>query len=171
MESVLAFSRPMETKFEKIDLQFLLNRILDRWHPRLARLGIELFFNSEENLPPIQGNSRALDQVFTNLISNAVEAMQDSGGTLGIQLKRVATSTKKTWIEISISDNGHGIPDELKDRIFEPFVTTGQRGTGLGLAITKNIITAHRGSINLSSFPGGTVFQIHLLAVEGDKLS
>ncbi len=168
MESVLAFSRPMETKFEKVNLGFLLNKILDRWHPRLVRLGIELFFNSDENLPPVLGDVRSLEQVFTNLISNAVDAMGGTGGTLGIRLQRVAKNTKKTWIEIAISDNGHGIPDELKDHIFEPFVTTSPRGTGLGLAITKSIITAHRGSINLSSFPGGTVFQIHLLAAEGD---
>ena len=168
MESVLAYSRPMETKFEKVNLSNLLNKILDRWHPRLVRLGVEPFFTSEDNLPPVLGDVRSLEQVFTNLISNAVDAMGETGGTLGIRLQRVAKNTKKTWIEIAISDNGHGIPDELKDHIFEPFVTTSPRGTGLGLAITKSIITAHRGSINLSSFPGGTVFQIHLLAAEGD---
>jgi two-component system, NtrC family, sensor histidine kinase AtoS len=168
MESVLAYSRPMETKFEQVHLSNLLNKILDRWHPRLVRLGVELFFTSEDNLPPVLGDVRSLEQVFTNLISNAVDAMGETGGTLGVRIQRVAKNTRRTWIEIAISDNGHGIPDELKDHIFEPFVSTSPRGTGLGLAITKSIITAHRGSINLSSFPGGTVFQIHLLAAEGD---
>ena len=114
---------------------------------------LSYFLTPRRILPPVLGDIRSLEQVFTNLISNSVEAMGETGGTLGVRLQRVAKNTKKTWIEISISDNGHGIPDELKDRIFEPFVTTSPRGTGLGLAITKSIITAHRGSINLKLLP------------------
>jgi len=69
---------------------------------------------------------------------------------------------------IHISDTGPGIPDDLQQHIFEPFVTTREKGTGLGLAITKQIITAHKGSIKVDSFPGGTVFTVRLPAESGD---
>ncbi|HZW02684.1 MAG TPA: ATP-binding protein [Anaerolineaceae bacterium] len=63
---------------------------------------------------------------------------------------------------MTVSDNGPGIPDEIREHIFEPFVTTKPQGTGLGLAITKRIINAHRGTIVPNSFPGGTVFHVML---------
>jgi signal transduction histidine kinase len=67
-------------------------------------------------------------------------------------------------IEISIADTGPGIPKEIQDRIFQPFFTTRSGGTGLGLAIAKRIVTFHKGSIRLESFPGGTVFYVTLPA-------
>jgi signal transduction histidine kinase len=71
---------------------------------------------------------------------------------------------------ITITDNGAGIPDVIRERIFEPFVTSNtQQGTGLGLAITKRILIAHHGSIYVDSFPGGTVFTIKLPAISGES--
>jgi signal transduction histidine kinase len=72
-------------------------------------------------------------------------------------------------VEITVSDNGPGIPDDMKERIFEPFVSTSQKGTGLGLAITKEIVTAHKGSIKVNSFPGGTNFIVSIPAINGDS--
>jgi signal transduction histidine kinase len=66
-------------------------------------------------------------------------------------------------VDIHISDNGPGIPEDLRKRVFEPFFTTkDEEGTGLGLAITRRIIMAHKGEIDLESFPGGTLFKIQL---------
>jgi signal transduction histidine kinase len=70
---------------------------------------------------------------------------------------------------VTVSDSGPGVPDEVKERIFEPFVTTKVQGTGLGLAITKRIVTAHRGSISVNTFPGGTVFHVILSAFQGES--
>lgn len=168
MESILAFSRQSETKFESVDLKILLQRILDRWRPRLARVNVTSFFQASENLPKTRGDSRALEQVFTNLISNAIEAMTDTGGTLAIRIALSNVVANRPQIEVTISDSGMGIPDEIKDRIFEPFVSNKAKGTGLGLAITKSIVTAHRGSISLNSFPGGTIFHVYLPAVNGE---
>jgi signal transduction histidine kinase len=106
--------------------------------------------------------------VFINLINNAMDAMSKNGGLLAIRLVLCDEIKNRPQIEITISDNGPGIPDEIKDRIFEPFVTNNPKGTGLGLAITKRIITAHQGSIRLTTFPGGTVFHIYLPATHGD---
>ena len=74
----------------------------------------------------------------------------------------------RTQVVVTVSDDGPGIPDEIRERIFEPFLTTKSNGTGLGLAITKRIVTAHHGSIQVNSFPGGTMFEVTLLAYDGE---
>jgi len=167
MESVLAFSRPIEPKFEAVDCVVLLRRLLDRWRPRMLRMNVELFLQADDNTPRIVADPRSLEQVFTNLVSNAVEAMSASGGTLAVKVAPSEKLTTPPHVEINISDTGPGIPDDLREHIFEPFVSSKSSGTGLGLAITKRIITAHHGSINVDSFPGGTVFQLQLPAVHG----
>ncbi len=169
MESVLSFSRPMEYKLEPTDLGMLLRRILDRWEPRMARVNIKPIFLPTPEIPQVNGDARALEQVFTNLISNAVQAMSSNGGTLAIKIELIRPQIEHPQVVVSVSDSGPGIPDEIRDHIFEPFVTTNPQGTGLGLAITKRIITAHKGSISVSSFPGGTMFQISVPAIMGEK--
>lgn len=170
MESVLSFSRPMDSRFEQIDLPLLVRRVLDRWRPRLAKVGIEPFYQAEQNLPSVNGDPRALEQVFTNLISNAVEAMSKGGGHLAVRITTGKPVAGQKQIEVTVSDDGPGIPEEIRERIFEPFVTASARGTGLGLAITKQIVTAHRGSITVNTFPGGTMFHVCLPAIEDEKL-
>src|SRR5450759_4194479 len=168
METVLTFSRPKEIKMEPTDISVLIQRITERWRPRFSRAKVIPYFSSELENPRVDADPRALEQVFTNLISNAVHAMSDKGGTLSIKISKLNTEIEPPQIELTVSDTGPGIPDDIRDRIFEPFVTTNPQGTGLGLAITKQIITAHRGSINLNSFPGGTVFMIKLPAIMGE---
>jgi len=169
MESLLAYARSPELHLETIEVEPFLKRTLDRWHPRLVNAHINSHLNVEENVDKIIGDPRALDRVFTNLISNAVDAMSVSGDTLAINAKLNATAADLPMVEITFSDNGPGIPEELKERIFEPFVSTSQKGTGLGLSITKQIVTAHKGSINVNSFPGGTHFIVSIPAAIGDS--
>lgn len=169
MESVLNFSRQVEHKFEPVDMESLLRRLLDRWRPRMAKVNVEPFFQIESGTPMVLGDPRSLEQVFTNLISNAVEAMgTGKGGTLALRVGPYNIIPEKPQVEITVSDNGPGIPDEISGHIFEPFVTTKAQGTGLGLAITKRIVTAHHGDIRVNSFPGGTVFQVILTAYQGE---
>jgi two-component system, NtrC family, sensor histidine kinase AtoS len=169
MESVLNFSRHVEHKFESVNIEMLLRRLLDRWYPRMAKVNVAPYFQIEENTPPVMADPRSLEQVFTNLVSNAVEAMSASGGTLAIRVSPFHMLHGRPQVEVTISDNGPGIPDEIRDRIFEPFITTKAQGTGLGLAITKRIVTAHRGSISVNTFPGGTVFHVLLSAYQGES--
>src|SRR3990172_8402583 len=115
----------------------------------------------------VWGNARALEQVFNNLVTNAIQALSDNGGAITIKVHYATTGGGRKYVEIDVVDNGPGIPKEFQERIFLPFFTTKPTGTGLGLAITKHIITAHKGDIQLSSVPGGTVFQVHLPATEG----
>lgn len=161
MESVLSFSRPMEYKLVPSDLGIMFRRMIERWRPRFAKANIETFLQVEPDVSLIIGDLRALEQVFTNLLSNSIQAMSN-GGVIAIKLANKTTTGDSPEVEVTVSDTGPGIPDEIKDHIFEPFVTNNPQGTGLGLAITKRIITAHKGTINVTSFPGGTVFQVTL---------
>ena len=170
MDSVLAFSRPIDHKFQMVDIPALVERVLTRWRPRMTRVKIESYFKAGENLPVVNGDYRSLERVFTNLISNAVDVMSESGGTLSVRVGMKEAANQQPQIEITFADNGPGIPDGMKDRIFEPFISNKPRGTGLGLAITKQIVTTHRGAIYASSFPGGTVFHVELpVVMEGEK--
>lgn len=168
MESFLAFSRPMELKFEPFEVEPFLKRILDRWQPRMARENVKAMLHVNDDVTKIIGDPRSLENVFTNLISNALEAMTETGDTLAIKAVKIQEINRHPVVEISVSDNGPGIPQDIKKRIFEPFVTTRKMGTGLGLAITKQIVNAHKGSIKVDSFPGGTVFTVQLPADIGD---
>lgn len=160
MQSVLTFSRPPEGKFQKVNLDILLPTLLERWRPRLTRLNIKHDFKSYAEYSTILGDSRSLEQVFSNLIGNAVEAMKSTGGNLSIHIRPSQRDRGRQHIEVNVIDDGPGIPSELINRIFEPFITTNRNGTGLGLSIAKRIVTAHKGTINVSSIPGGTVFQV-----------
>ena len=168
MESVLSFSRPIEHKFKPVNVSILLKRIVERWRPRMARVNVTPIIKTAEDLPDVMGDARSLEQVFTNLISNAVEVMNQTGGTLAIRAEKNNEIINCPRVEVSVSDNGPGIPDEICDHIFEPFVSNNPRGTGLGLAITKQIVTAHRGSIKVDTFPGGTIFHIFFPTINGD---
>lgn len=168
MESFLAFSRPMELKFEPFEVEPFLKRIIDRWQPRMARVNVKSVLHVDDKVTKVIGDPRSLENVFTNLISNALEAMTETGDTLAIKAVRIQEINRHPAVEISVSDNGPGIPGDIKARIFEPFVTTRKMGTGLGLAITKQIVNAHKGSIRVDSFPGGTVFTVQLPADIGE---
>ena len=170
MESVLAFSRPIEPAMENIDLIFLLQRVLDKWHPRFMKVKVEPYFQFDGEIPRINGDSRSLERVFINLIGNAVEAMKDTGGILSVKMRVTSELAGMPHVEIAISDTGPGIPDEIKEDIFKPFVSTTTNGTGLGLAISYRIVTGHKGTMKFKTFPGGTVFFVYLPIKYGEKI-
>ncbi|MEX2144163.1 MAG: ATP-binding protein [Anaerolineales bacterium] len=162
MKSVLSFSRNLEHHPEALDIGEFCGTQLDRWRPRMSRKNVSDHLQIAPDTPAIYGDRRALDQVFTNLITNAIQAMQDQdSGVLAMKIRPNPDDPK--MVDVHISDNGPGIPEELRRRVFEPFFTTKhEEGTGLGLAITRRIIMMHKGSIELESFPGGTLFKIQL---------
>lgn len=158
VKSSLTFVRPMEYKLESISIGQLISNLLERWRSRLVKLNVKYQVQADKTVPNIEGDFRALEQVFTNLINNAIEAMETSGGLLSVKIRQVGGTSEQSHVEVSISDTGPGIPAELREKIFEPFFTTKQHGTGLGLAIVKRIVTAHKGSISVNSILGGTNF-------------
>jgi signal transduction histidine kinase len=162
MKSVDAFSRNLEPHPEALDLGEFCRIQLDRWRPRMSRKHIQDHIQIAPETPQIFGDRRALDQVLTNLITNAIQAMEEQQqGILAIKIR--PNPDDQSMVDLHISDSGPGIPEDIRRRIFEPFFTTkGHEGTGLGLAITRRIVMAHKGKIECESFPGGTLFKIQL---------
>ncbi len=162
VKSTLTFSKPVEYQIQPVDLAELIPAILDKWDPRMKKLNISYNFFAQPEKLLVKADPRAIEQVFVNLISNAIEAMEERGGSLNIKLVPASPQIIPTQCEIIIADTGPGIPDDVVEHIFEPFLTTKSSGTGLGLAITKRIVTAHEGSIYVDSVPGGSVFHVLL---------
>ncbi len=162
VKSGLSFVRPVEYKLEPVDLGKLITNLMDRWRNRLSRTQVKFNPQIDEDIPQAIGDLRALEQVFTNLIDNAIQAMESTGGTLTINIRRISEVDERSQIEVNILDTGPGIPPDARDHIFEPFFTTKRTGTGLGLAIVKRIVTAHKGSIHVNSIPGGTMFRVRI---------
>lgn len=115
-------------------------------------------------LPKITCLGSELNQVWTNIIQNALQAFEEGGGTITIE-----TSADAQNITVKITDDGPGIPEEIKDKIFDPFFTTNRgKKSGLGLSITHQVIAKHNGKIMIDSSPGHTCFEI-ILPKEGVK--
>ena len=167
MDTVLTFSKSQSYHRTPLDLAGLINRILTRWIPRMKRTSVSHVLKVEGDVPLVPGDDRALAQVFNNLISNAVRAMEETGGgVLSVRVKRIQKTSGAPGVQVDVLDTGPGILPEVRDRIFEPFFTTKPDGTGLGLSITKQIITMHEGTITLEPLPEGTSFQIILPGVD-----
>jgi PAS domain S-box-containing protein len=163
MTDVLFFARPLELKIEPTDVRAFIERILARWAPRFAQGKVTLNTSFAPDLPAALLDPRTFEQVVVNLISNALQAMPDGGG-LSIGVAPGSEARGRT-VEIKVADTGPGIPQAVLDRIFDPFFTTKKTGTGLGLAISRRILAAHKGRIQVESYPdAGTLFTIHLPA-------
>ena len=106
------------------------------------------------------------DQTFIETVTTPAKAQpaNDARLVLGVKVRRLGQVGSNDQIEIAISDTGVGIAEQTREHIFEPFFTTKPSGTGLGLAIVKRIITAHKGSIQVNSYPGATVFTVRFPA-------
>ncbi|MBN3896129.1 MAG: cyclic nucleotide-binding domain-containing protein [Nostoc sp. NOS(2021)] len=143
----------------KIDVHEGLENTLTILRYKLRKHNIVVTREYEKSLPCIQAHGSALNQVWTNLIDNAIDALGEQGKIW------VRTSKDKDYIIVEIVDNGPGIPPKIQSRIFEPFFTTKEvgAGTGLGLEISYRIVvTQHNGDIRCFSQPGQTRFQIRL---------
>ena len=121
-----------------------------------------------DDLAPVAGYPGELNQVWTNLIDNAVDAVAE-GGTLTVGARR-----EGAWVCAWVQDDGPGIPDDVLPRIFEPFFTTKDvgEGTGLGLDVVQRIVeTTHQGSLNVETGPDGTTFFVRLPVAGADAPS
>jgi C4-dicarboxylate-specific signal transduction histidine kinase len=112
----------------------------------------------DPDLPDIQAYGSELNQVWTNLIDNAIDAVNGEGEIV------LRTRREDRWAVVSIEDSGPGIPEEIRAGLFDPFVTTKEpgKGTGLGLNISQNIVQKHKGTIEVHSRPGATSFEVRL---------
>jgi signal transduction histidine kinase len=119
---------------------------------------VGMSLNLDKDLPPVHGFGGELNQVWSNLIDNALDAV-NNGGQIEIVGRR-----EHDHVVVRVVDNGPGVPAELRDRIFDPFFTTKPvgKGTGLGLDIVRRLIQRHNGQIEVESRPGRTEFRIML---------
>ena len=156
--AIKEYSYMDQASIQKVDIHRALETTLLILKYKLRKKNITLTRDYGENLPPIKAYGSELNQVWTNLIVNAVDAMSE-GGKL-----KVRTKLEPNDILVEIRDNGSGIPPEVKSRIFEPFFTTKPvgEGTGLGLDTVARIVRKHRGNIRFESKPGDTCFQVRL---------
>jgi signal transduction histidine kinase len=149
-----------QAPMQRVDVRVGLEQTLVILRHRLKEIEIRRDFADE--LPEIEAFGSELNQVWTNIVDNAVDAM-DGRGTLTISV-RPEEEPSGLGVRVSICDNGSGIPPEIRQRLFEPFYTTKEpgRGTGLGLHISYNAIKRHGGRIEVTSQPGETCFTVTL---------
>jgi signal transduction histidine kinase len=143
---------------QPVDIHQGLNDTLIMLRNKL-KMGVQVEQEYDENLPLIDAYGSELNQVWTNLIDNAVSAMN------GIGKIKIRTYRENSHLVVEITDNGPGIPKDIQPKVFDPFFTTKApgEGTGLGLSISYNIVTQkHKGLITVNSKPGETCFQVQL---------
>jgi signal transduction histidine kinase len=162
---------------EMIDIGTLLQGPFKLLDQQLKNHNVEVVKEFDPELPKVAGNPIRLEQVFLNLINNARNALDDCGK----EGKRMEIRTYhadnpspdngRPAVVVEIRDNGDGVPEHLKEKIFQPFFTTKEpgKGTGLGLSVSSKIIEEHRGRIELESNAGqGTTFKV-ILPAGGDE--
>ncbi|HIE92607.1 MAG TPA: PAS domain-containing protein [Acidobacteria bacterium] len=168
---VLEFVRPMSLQVESVSITTVVDDAIAtlRGLPAAGRTTIAV--DRDTQLPRFDGDRLQLRQLFTNLLTNAVEAMMDGGHiwvTFGYAAADEPTEPGEQpdyagYVTVEVSDDGPGIPDEVTEQMFSPFFTTKPRGTGLGLAIVRKIVNAHDGRIDIRPrAEGGTRFRVRL---------
>lgn len=162
---LLDYARPSLRNQVEVELQKPLEQAVHLIRHRTKERGMSLDYTPCEQRFLVQGNSQELEQVFLNLLLNAVEATP-KGGCVSVNIERLdGTDTEPERVVVHVSDNGEGIEDDVLPHIFEPFYTTKEegRGTGLGLAICFGLLRSHRGTIKVQSAKGeGTTFSVYL---------
>jgi signal transduction histidine kinase/Fe-S-cluster-containing hydrogenase component 2 len=168
MASLQGFARQREPQWEETQVSDIVTRALTELAPRLQAAGVSIRQDLPDSLPPLVADPAQLTQVLVNVLTNSLEALGENGL---IEITGRACDDAQ-MVELTIRDQGGGIPPELLPRIFQPFVTTkdGRRGAGLGLPVAHGIVQAHGGEIHVESTPGeGTTVRLRLRAEAGPR--
>jgi signal transduction histidine kinase len=169
IKNLLNFAKPLHHQLMAVDINNLLEETItfSMRHPSFSSrtpITVNISKDFEKRLPEVMADPMKMQQVFLNLLLNALQAMPD-GGTLVV---KTSYDAELNAIQIVLSDTGTGIDERMIDKIFQPFFTTKQKGTGLGLSITKRIIEQHNGTIRVENNPdGGATFKIILPTKKG----
>jgi len=155
----LDFARPLHAEPHPANLTVLLDRVLQIVADRFAGVqetgkAVRVERHYASGLPLVPLDESLCEQAFLNLVQNAYEAMEDHGDTLRVEVQP-ATQNDRKGVELRLADTGPGVPEELREEIFNPFVTTKKTGVGLGLSIVSKIVDGHHGSIHVENAPGG----------------
>jgi signal transduction histidine kinase len=171
---MLDSTRPASGEFAPLDLNALLRRIFDAAAPTLEASGVTLESDLAADLPPVEGDADRLQQVFINLVNNALDAMP-AGGKLRVATRfepavgeaSAANGDGAGHVAVEFEDTGVGMTEDVRAHIFEPLYTTKARGrgTGLGLVVVRQVLAEHGGHIEVESEPGrGARFRLTLPA-------
>ena len=148
----LNFAKPAQLALSDVDLRMLCDRVAEDVRTEARALGGDVTVQGE--FGPIQGDEVLLRQAFSNLLRNAIEAC--SGASITPQVTVDSTvDTKRGTCTVTIDDNGPGVPEQARDRIFQPFFTSKKHGTGLGLALVQKIVVSHNGRVSVGTSPAG----------------
>jgi len=154
------FAAPWRGADDSIDIGHALGSAVQLLTYLYQGAGVSLHLAIADDLPAVQGDPRAVGQVFVNLLKNAAEAFDRDGGSVW-----VGASARDGGVAIEVRDDGPGMNDETRGQVFEPFFSTKEsgRGTGLGLAISRQVVDQHGGTISVDSALGrGTTFTVWL---------
>jgi len=164
----LKYSRPSKLELQSVDIRAEAEDALRLVEGRTEECGIETRIVQDGTLPPVMADRESLRSVFTNLVINAVEAIDGAGGSVSIKLSNPEANS----VKVEITDSGCGIAADDISKVFEPYFSTKETGTGLGLAIVKKAVDDHGGTISVASKQGsGTTFTIILPAEENTHVT
>ena len=161
-EQFLTLNRPRKLNVEPVNLNTLVDGVLSGFALVVEEAKVQVIRNYDENLPDVQLDSRLMRQTFFNLVQNSIQAMPKGGSIYITTMIEEADNTSRQVV-IEIRDTGIGIPEEIQEQIYDAYFTTKDAtgGIGLGLAVSHQIITAHKGKIEVRSKMGmGTAFKI-----------
>jgi signal transduction histidine kinase len=173
---VLDFVRPIRLQVERVSVADAIRDAMALAETHAPRGDVRVEFDCPAYLPSIEGDPYQLRQIFTNLLTNAFEALGRQGHVRIVAAAIVEEGpaggeSQGPMVQVDVSDNGPGVPSEVVDRIFSPFFTTKPQGSGLGLAIVRKIVDAHDGRIDVGlATGGGTRFRVTLPVVGNHQL-
>jgi two-component system, NtrC family, sensor histidine kinase HydH len=160
----LDFARPLHLERRPMELVPIVDRALKAVRDQLPGARVTVERNYADGLPELMLDEALCEQVFLNLALNSYQAIGAGDGTVRVTISP-GTSAGRKGVEVCVEDTGTGIPPEMLERIFDPFVTTKHSGVGLGLSIVSKIVDDHEGTIRVTSEPGkGASFRVFLPA-------
>ena len=180
VKQILTFSRQSKQKFVPVEIAIIAREALRMLRASLPAT-VEIRQDIRKNSGTVNADPTQIQQILMNLCTNAAHAMQKKGGVLGVSVESVTVEHSKnedgpgtetrldilpgSYVKLTVTDTGEGIPPEIRDRIFDPYFTTKQKGqgTGLGLSVVHGIVKSHGGTITVHSRPGeGSAFHVYL---------
>lgn len=164
VKSFLDFTRPVELKTQELDLAQLLGELVDLTAPDAVASGVRVRLKNAPAEAVARVDRDLMQQALLNVMVNGIQAMAEKGGDLDVELEPAGDA----WL-IRIRDEGAGIPDEIRDQIYQLYFTTKGKGSGIGLAMAFQIVQLHGGTIEFASAVGeGTEFRIEIPAIEAE---
>lgn len=161
LAELVDFSRPASEDKIRCDIHQVIDSALNIVKYYKRKKGKKILINYTKNLPPLYAAQDQLVQVILNLVLNAMDATEEGGEV------EIATTLQEGWLQVSVTDDGSGIPEEQQGRLFQPYFTTKETGTGLGLFVCQNIMIQNQGKIELTrSDESGSTFTIFLTSDE-----